>query len=96
MYLVPLPDARKPGSGDLAHERALAGVVLGDGLPVERLWGVDKQESKVFQRRAPLATEPRDRRPVVSEREVKSVSNLPTFERSIVDIDVRGQGGGPR
>jgi DNA polymerase IV len=85
-----------------------------DPLPVERLWGVGKQGSKVFQglgirtigqlRQCPLdllqghfgsggehlwnLAHGRDDRPVVPEREAKSISNETTFERDIADIDV--------
>jgi len=85
-----------------------------DPLPVERLWGVGKQSSKVFQRLGirtigelrqwPLdaltarfhssgehlwnLAHGRDDRPVVPEREAKSISNETTFERDIADMDV--------
>jgi DNA polymerase IV len=85
-----------------------------DPLPVERLWGVGKQGSKVFQglgirsigqlRQCPLdvlqsrfgssgehlwnLAHGRDDRPVVPEREAKSISNETTFERDISEIDV--------
>ncbi len=85
-----------------------------DPLPVERLWGVGKQSSKVFQRLGirtigqlrqwPLdvlqsrfgssgehlwnLAYGRDDRPVVSEREAKSISNETTFERDIADMEV--------
>ncbi len=85
-----------------------------DPLPVERLWGVGKQSSKVFQRLGirtigqlrqwPLdvlqarfgssgehlwnLAYGRDDRPVVSEREAKSISNETTFERDITDMEV--------
>ena len=85
-----------------------------DPLPVERLWGVGKQSSKVFQqlgihtigqlRQWPLdalqgrfgssgehlwdLAHGRDDRPVVPEREAKSVSNETTFEHDIADMDV--------
>ena len=80
-----------------------------DPLPVERLWGVGKQSSKVFQRlgirtigqlrQCPLdvlqarfgssgehlwnLAHGRDDRPVVPEREAKSISNETTFEHDI-------------
>jgi DNA polymerase IV len=85
-----------------------------DPLPVERLWGVGKQSSKVFQRLGirtiaqlrqwPLDTlqarfgssgehlwnlaHGRDDRPVVPERDAKSISNETTFEHDISDMDV--------
>ena len=85
-----------------------------DPLPVERLWGVGKQSSKVFQgigirtiaqlRQCPIdvlrarfgrggerlwdLAHGRDSRPVVPEREAKSISNETTFERDIADLDV--------
>ena len=85
-----------------------------DPLPVERLWGVGKQSSKVFQRLGirtigqlrqwPLdvlqarfgssgehlwnLAHGRDDRPVVPEREAKSISHETTFERDIADMDV--------
>ena len=85
-----------------------------DPLPVERLWGVGKQSSKVFQRLGirtigqlrqwPLdmlqarfgssgehlwnLAHGRDDRPVVPEREAKSISNETTFEHDIGDMDV--------
>ncbi len=85
-----------------------------DPLPVERLWGVGKQSSKVFQRLGirtigqlrqwpPDALQGRfgtsgehlwnlahgrDDRPVVPEREAKSISNETTFERDIADMEV--------
>jgi DNA polymerase IV len=85
-----------------------------DPLPVERLWGVGKQGSKVFQRLGirtigQLRQWPMDvlqsrfgsngeylwqlahgvdDRPVVPEREAKSISNETTFERDIADMDV--------
>jgi DNA polymerase-4 len=85
-----------------------------DPLPVERLWGVGKQSSKVFQglgistiaqlRRCPIdvlkarfgssgehlweLAHGHDSRPVVPEREAKSISNETTFERDIADMDV--------
>ena len=85
-----------------------------DPLPVERLWGVGKQSSKVFQRlgirtigqlrQCPLdvlqarfgssgehlwdLAHGRDDRPVVPEREAKSISNETTFEHDIADMDV--------
>ena len=85
-----------------------------DPLPVERLWGVGKQSSKVFQRlgirticqlrqcppdmlQARFGSSGehlwelargRDDRPVVPEREAKSISNETTFERDIADMDV--------
>jgi len=83
-------------------------------LPVERLWGVGRQGSKVFQRlgihtigqlrQLPLdVLQARfgasgehlwqlahgiDDRPVVPEREAKSISHETTFERDIDDPDV--------
>ncbi len=83
-------------------------------LPVERLWGVGKQSSKVFEglgirtiaqlRQCPIdvlrarfgnggehlwdLAHGRDARPVVPEREAKSISNETTFERDIADLDV--------
>jgi DNA polymerase-4 len=85
-----------------------------DPLPVERLWGVGKQGSKVFQRLGirtigqlrqwPLdvlqsrfgsngeylwqLAQGIDDRPVVPEREAKSISNETTFERDIADLEV--------
>ena len=85
-----------------------------DPLPVERLWGVGKQSSKVFERlgirtigqlrqcrwtcsRPASAASGehlwqlahgRDDRPVVPEREAKSISNETTFERDIADLEV--------
>ncbi len=85
-----------------------------DPLPVERLWGVGKQSSKVFERlgirtigqlrQCPLdvlqarfgssgehlwqLAHGRDDRPVVPEREAKSISNETTFEHDIADMDV--------
>jgi DNA polymerase-4 len=85
-----------------------------DPLPVERLWGVGKQSSKVFQRLGirtigqlrqwPLdalqaqfgssgehlwnLAHGRDDRPVVPEREAKSISHETTFENDISDMDV--------
>jgi nucleotidyltransferase/DNA polymerase involved in DNA repair len=85
-----------------------------DPLPVERLWGVGKQSSKVFQRLGirtigqlrqwPLdvlqarfgssgehlwnLAHGRDDRPVVPEREAKSISHETTFEHDIADMDV--------
>jgi DNA polymerase IV len=85
-----------------------------DPLPVERLWGVGKQSSKVFERLGirtvgqlrqwPLDTlQSRfgssgehlwnlahgiDDRPVVPEREAKSISHETTFEHDIADMDV--------
>ena len=85
-----------------------------DPLPVERLWGVGKQSSKVFERldirtiaqlrRCPLdllqdkfgssgehlwnLAHGRDDRPVVPERDAKSISNETTFERDIADLEV--------
>ena len=85
-----------------------------DPLPVERLWGVGKQSSKVFQRlgihtigqlrQCPLDTlqshfgssgehlwnlaHGRDDRPVVPEREAKSISHETTFEHDIADMGV--------
>jgi len=85
-----------------------------DPLPVERLWGVGRQTSKVFQRLGihtigqlrqwPLdALRGRfgstaehlwnlahgwDDRPVVPERDAKSISNETTFERDIDDLEI--------
>jgi DNA polymerase-4 len=85
-----------------------------DPLPVERLWGVGKQSSKVFQRLGirtigqlrqwPLdvlharfgssgehlwnLAHGRDDRPVVPEREARSISHETTFERDITDLEV--------
>jgi DNA polymerase-4 len=85
-----------------------------DPLPVEQLWGVGKQSSKVFQRLGirtigqlrqwPLdVLQSRfgssgehlwqlahgiDARPVVPEREAKSISNETTFEPDITDMEV--------
>ena len=85
-----------------------------DPLPVERLWGVGREGSKVFQRLGirtigdlrqwPLDTlqarfgtsgehlwnlaHGRDDRPVLPEREAKSISNETTFERDIADMEV--------
>ena len=85
-----------------------------DPLPVQRLWGVGKQGSKVFQRlgirtigqlrQCPLdvlqsrfgsngeylwqLAQGIDDRPVVPEREAKSISNETTFERDIADLEV--------
>ncbi len=85
-----------------------------DPLPVERLWGVGKQGSKVFQRLgirtiAQLRQWPMeslkcrfgshgerlwqlahgiDDRPVVPEREAKSISHETTFEQDIDDLEV--------
>jgi DNA polymerase-4 len=85
-----------------------------DPLPVERLWGVGKQSSKVFQRlgihtvgqlrqwpldvlQARFGTSGehlwklahgRDDRPVVREREAKSISHETTFEHDIADLEV--------
>ncbi len=85
-----------------------------DPLPVERLWGVGKQSSKVFERlgirtigqlrQCPLdmlhahfgssgehlwnLAHGRDDRPVVPEREAKSISNETTFEHDISDMEV--------
>jgi len=85
-----------------------------DPLPVERLWGVGKQSSKVFQRLGiriigqlrqwPLdalqaqfgssgehlwnLAHGRDDRPVVPEREAKSISHETTFEHDISNMDV--------
>jgi DNA polymerase IV len=85
-----------------------------DPLPVERLWGVGKQSSKVFERLGirtigqlrqwPMDTlvsrfgsngeylwqlaHGIDDRPVVPEREAKSISHETTFEQDINDLDV--------
>jgi DNA polymerase-4 len=85
-----------------------------DPLPVERLWGVGKQSTKVFQqlgihtigqlRQWPLDTlqarfgssgeylwqlaQGIDDRPVVPEREAKSISHETTFEHDISDMEV--------
>lgn len=85
-----------------------------DPLPVERLWGVGKRGSKVFQRMGirtigQLRQRPLnslkdhfgssgehlwqlahgiDDRPVVAERQAKSISNETTFERDIDDMQV--------
>jgi DNA polymerase-4 len=85
-----------------------------DPLPVERLWGVGKHGSKVFERlgirtigqlrQSPLdvlqsrfgssgeylwnLAHGRDNRPVVPEREAKSISNETTFERDVADMEV--------
>ena len=85
-----------------------------DPLPVERLWGVGRESSKVFQRlgirtirqlrQCPLdvlqarfgssgehlwdLAHGRDDRPVVPEREAKSISNETTFEHDIADMEV--------
>jgi DNA polymerase-4 len=85
-----------------------------DPLPVERLWGVGKQSSKVFQRLGihtigqlrqwPLdVLQSRfgsngeylwqlahgiDDRPVVPEREAKSISHETTFEQDISEVEV--------
>jgi len=85
-----------------------------DPLPVERLWGVGKQSSKVFERlgihtigqlrqwpldvlQARFGTSGehlwnlahgRDDRPVVPEREAKSISHETTFEHDIADLEV--------
>ena len=93
-----------------------------DPLPVERLWGVGKQSSKVFQRLGirtigqlrqwPLdVLQSRfgsngeylwqlahgiDDRPVVPEREAKSISHETTFEHDIARHgSVAGLAGGP-
>jgi DNA polymerase-4 len=85
-----------------------------DPLPVERLWGVGKQSSKVFERLGirtigqlrqwPLdVLQSRfgsngeylwqlahgiDDRPVVPEREAKSISHETTFEQDISEVEV--------
>jgi DNA polymerase-4 len=85
-----------------------------DPLPVERLWGVGKQSSKVFEklgirtirqlRQCPLdvlqarfgssgvhlwnLAHGQDDRPVVPEREAKSISHETTFEHDIADMKV--------
>ncbi|MHB1035148.1 MAG: DNA polymerase IV [Pirellulales bacterium] len=85
-----------------------------DPLPVERLWGVGREGSKVFQRLGirtigqlrqwPLdviqsrlgnsglhlwnLAHGNDDRPVVPEREAKSISHETTFERDIGDLEV--------
>ena len=85
-----------------------------DPLPVERLWGVGKQGSKVFERLGirsigqlrqwPIDTlvsrfgsqgeylwqlaHGLDDRPVVPEREAKSISHETTFEDDIDDMEV--------
>lgn len=85
-----------------------------DPLPVERLWGVGRQGSKVFERlgirtigqlrRWPVETlvsrlgsqgeclwqlaHGIDDRPVVPEREAKSISHETTFEEDISDMEV--------
>ncbi len=85
-----------------------------DPLPVERLWGVGRQGSKVFERLgirtiAQLRNWPPesltarfgsggehlwqlahgiDDRPVVPEREARSISHETTFERDISDLEV--------
>jgi DNA polymerase-4 len=85
-----------------------------DPLPVQRLWGVGKQGSKIFQQLGiqtigQLRQSPRDvlqqrfgssgehlwqlahgidDRPVVPEREAKSISNETTFERDVGDREV--------
>ena len=84
-----------------------------DPLPVERLWGVGKQSSKVFERlgirtigqlrqwpldvlRSHFGSSGEhlwnlahgiDDRPVVPEREAKSISHETTFERDIADME---------
>jgi len=107
-------------ASDLKKPDALVVVEQGkvqeflDPLPVERLWGVGKQSSKVFQglgirtiaqlRQCPLdvlqarfgtsgehlwdLAHGRDDRPVVPEREAKSISNETTFEHDISDMEV--------
>ena len=85
-----------------------------DPLPVERLWGVGKQGSKVFERLGirtigqlrqwPMETlvsrfgsqgeylwqlaHGIDDRPVVPEREAKSISHETTFEEDVDDMEV--------
>ena len=85
-----------------------------DPLPVERLWGVGKQGSKVFERLGirtirqlrqwPVETlqslfgssgehfwqlaQGIDDRPVVPDREAKSISNETTFEHDIADMEI--------
>jgi DNA polymerase IV len=84
-----------------------------DPLPVQRLWGVGKQSSKIFERLGirtigqlrqwPLdalqarldssgeylwnLAHGRDDRPVVPEREAKSISHETTFEQDIDDVE---------
>jgi DNA polymerase-4 len=105
-------DLRKPDAlVEVAPDKVQAFL---DPLPVERLWGVGKQSSKVFQglgigtiaqlRQCPIdvlktrfgssgehlweLAHGRDARPVIPEREAKSISNETTFERDIADMDV--------
>jgi DNA polymerase IV len=85
-----------------------------DPLPIERLWGVGRQSSKVFGRLGirtisqlrqwPMQTlvdrfgaggehlwqlaHGRDDRPVVPEREAKSISHETTFVRDIADCEI--------
>ncbi len=85
-----------------------------DPLPIERLWGVGKQGSKVFEKlgirtiaqlrgwsseslKARLGSSGEhlwrlahgvDDRPVVPEREAKSISHETTFERDISDTNI--------
>jgi DNA polymerase-4 len=105
-------DLKKP-DGFVVVEPGQEQVFL-DPLPVERLWGVGKQGSKVFQRMGvrtigqlrqwPLdSLQARfgasgehlwqlahgiDDRPVIAEREAKSISHETTFEQDIDDLEV--------
>ena len=105
-------DLRKPDALVIVESDKVEGFL--DPLPVERLWGVGKQSSKVFQglgirtigqlRLCPLnvlksrfgsggehlwdLAHGRDNRPVVPEREAKSISIETTFERDIADLNV--------